>query len=209
MPAAHATVATTRPSRYLIQLCRHVDHLSRRTDHRSHLRQGEVEHTPPGTPGQVTWTDTAGVIDLGWGQCTLTAEDNTLVLHAEAHDDADLHRLQALLSARLQQFDRRDHLDVSWQPTQPSTTPAPAAAAPHSPDVAGTGRRGRHRGTVALVAVGVLVVAAHLGLGAAAVTSPAWTGWALDAVLAVVAAVVVKLLASIVVGRGIIHPRRR
>jgi hypothetical protein len=206
LPTAHATVATTRPSRYLTQLCQHVDHLGRRTDHRSHLRQGDLEHTPPGTPGPVTWTDTAGMIDLRWGRCTLTAEDNALVLHAEAPDDANLHRLQAMLSARLHQIGRRDKLTVTWQPTATSTTPAPAAVASHRPDVAEAGRRGRHRGKVTLVAVGVLVIAAHVGLGAAAVTSPAWTGWAIDAVLAVV---VVKLLASIVVGRRIIHRRRR
>ena len=197
MPTSHATVATTRPSRYLTQLCRHVDHISRRTDHRPHLRQSDLEHTPPGTRGHVTWTDTTEVIDLRWGQCRLTAEDNALLLHAQAHDDADLHH----------QIGRRDHLAVSWQPTQTSTTtPAPAAAADRSSDASEVGRRGPHRETVALGAVGMLVVAAHLGLGAAAVASPPWTGWALDAVLTVV---VVKLLASIVVGRRIIHCRRR
>ena len=59
---------------------------------------------------------------------------------------------------------------------------------------------------VALVAVGVLIVAAHLGLGAAAVASPVRTGWALDAVLALV---VVTLVAPIIVGRRTIHRRRR
>lgn len=200
MPTAHATVATTRPSRYLTQLCRHVDHLSRRSDHRPHPRRDDREHAAPGPDAHVVWSDTAGTIELGWGRCTLTTDDDALLLHAEANDDADLHRLQALLSARLHQIGGRDHLAVSWQPTSTS-----AAAAPHSRDAAGAGRRGRHRGTVALVAVGVLVVAAHLGLGAAAVAFPAWTGWALDAVLAVVA---VKLLASIVVGRRIVHRRR-
>jgi hypothetical protein len=201
LPAAHATVATTRPSRYLTQLCQHLDHLSRRTDHRPHPRHDDPEHAAPGPHAHVVWSDTAGTIELGWGRCTLTTDDNALLLHAEANDDTDLHRLQALLSARLHQIGRRDHLTVTWQPTS-----TPAAAARRSPDVAESGRRGRHRGTVALVAVGVLVVAAHLGLGVAAVTPRAWTGWALDAVLAVV---VVKLLASIVVGRRIIHRRRR
>lgn len=198
MPTAHATVATTRPSRYLTQLCQHVDHLSRRTEHRPHPRHGDREHAAPGPHARVIWSDNAGTIELGWGRCTLTTDDNALVLHAEAHDDADLHRLQALLSARLHQIGRPDHLTVTWQPTTPT------AAARRSPDLAESGRR--RRGTVALVAGGVLIVAAHLGLGAAALTSLAWTGWALDAVLAVV---VMKLLASIVVGRRIAHRRRR
>ena len=64
----------------------------------------------------MTWTDTAGAIDLGWGRCTLTAEDEALTLHAEADDAADLRRLQALLGARLEQFGRRDHLTVTWRP---------------------------------------------------------------------------------------------
>jgi hypothetical protein len=209
VPTAHATVATARPSRYLIQLCRHVDHLSRRTDHRSHLRQGDLEHTPPGPHARVTWSDTGGMIDLGWGQCTLTADDSALLLHAEARDDADLRRLQALLSARLHQIGRRDHLTVSWQPTPiPTQTPTPvaAAAAGRSTDAPGARRRRPHRGTLVLVVVGVLLVALHLGLAAATIAAPSWTSPALDLVFAVI---VVKLLASVVLGRRVAHRRRR
>jgi hypothetical protein len=176
VPTAHATVATSRPSRYLTQLCQHVDHLSRHTDPPQHLRQGEPGHTPPGPDTRVTWTDTAGAIDLGWGRCTLTADDNGLVLHAEAADEADLHRLQGLLSARLEQFGRRDHLTVTWQPAH-TATPEPAATAGGAQDVRHGRRRPRHR-TVGLVALGVLVVA-------------------------------VKLLVSVVLGRRIVHHRRR
>jgi hypothetical protein len=203
VPAAHATVATSRPSRYLTQLCRHVEQLSRHAHHRPHLQRGNPEHTPPGADARVTWSDTAGAIDLGWGRCTLTADDNALVLHAEAHDDADLQRLQALLSARLQQFGRRDHLTVTWQPIP---TPVPAAASDRSQDKTGAGRRRSARGTVALVAVGVLVVGLHVALGAAAIATPRWTSPALDVVLAVV---VVKLLVSVVLARRNVHRRRR
>ena len=177
MPAAHATVATTRPGRYLTQLCRHVDQLSR-----------HAHRVPAGRDARVTWTDSAGAIDLGWGRCTLTAEDEVLTLRAEADDAADLQRLQALLGARLEQFGRRDHLTVTWQP-EPGTEP----------------RRPRRR-VAGLVVVGVLVVAVHVALGAAAVAVPSWTGPALDVVLAVV---VVKLLASLVLGRHVLHRRRR
>lgn len=62
MPAAHPTVATTRPSRYLTRLCRHVDQLSRRTAPGPHLRPGDPEHVPPATDAHVAWSDTAGVI---------------------------------------------------------------------------------------------------------------------------------------------------
>jgi hypothetical protein len=200
VPTAHATVTTTRPSRYLSQLCRHIDHLSRHPNHRPHRQQGDAEHTPPTAQAQATWTETVGAIDLGCGRCTLTANDDALVLHTEARHDADLHRLQALLTARLEHFGRRDHLTVSWQPV-PTPTPSPA-----TDDKTGGDRRRTHRRTAALVAVGVLVVALHLGLGAAVIAARPWTGWALDIVLAAVA---VKLLASIVLGRRIVDHRRR
>ena len=202
MPTAYATVTTARPSRYLTQLCRHVDHLGH-TGHRHRPRAGGPAHTPPGPEAHVTWSDTTGVIDLGWGRCTLQAGDGALVLRAEAHDPTDLHRLQTVLGTRLQQMGRRDHLVVEWEP-DPTPTSPPAAAGP--PDTDSARRRTTRRRTAALVAVGVLVVALHLGLGAAVLTAPSWAGPALDVVLAAVA---VKLLASIVLGRRLVHHRRR
>jgi len=203
VPTAHATVATARPSRYLSQLCRHVDQLSRHTGHRRHPRAGDPGHTSPGPDARVTWSDTAGAIDLGWGRCTLQTDGDALVLHAEAHDATDLQRLQTLLSARLHQIGRRDHLTVEWKPTVMPTSP-PATAGP--PDTTGAWRRGTRRRTVAVVAVGVLFVVLHLGLGATVITSDSWAGRALGVVLAVV---VVKLLASIVLGRRLVHHHRR
>ena len=64
MPAAHARVATTRPSRYLIQLCRHVDHLSGHTDRLPRHRQADPEPASPEPPAHVSWSDTAGVIHV-------------------------------------------------------------------------------------------------------------------------------------------------
>jgi hypothetical protein len=203
VPAAHATVTTTRPSRYLIQLCRHVDQLSRHISHPLHRRQGDPEHTPPGTHASATWSDTAGAIDLGWGRCTLTANDDTLVLHAEADDAADLQRLQALLGARLEQFGRRDHLTVTWQPDLTATLGSTATAS--SQDAPHAGRRGPHRRIVGLVVLGTLVVALHVALGAAMIAAPSWTTPVLDVALAVV---ILKLLISIVLGRRIVHQRR-
>jgi len=200
VPTAHASVLTTRPNRYLTQLCRHVDQLSRCSDHRPRLKQGHPEHAHSGPEAYVSWSDTAGTIDLTWGRCTLTANDNALVLRAEAGNDLDLHRLQALLGARLEHVGRRDHLIVSWQPLP---TPTPSRATDDRP---GDRRRRTHRRMVGLVTVGVLVVALHLGLGGALVAARPWTGWPLDIVLAAVA---VKILASVVLGRRIVDHRRR
>jgi hypothetical protein len=176
VPTAHAIVATTRPGRYLTQLCRHVDQLG----HHAH-------GSPAGQDARVTWTDTAGTIDLGWAWCTLAAEGEALTLRAEADDAADLQRLQTLLRTRLEQFGRRDHLTVAWQPV-PGAEP----------------RRPRRR-VVGLAVVGTIVVAVHVALGAAAIAVPSWTGPTLDVVLAVV---VVKLLVSLVLGRHVVHRRR-
>lgn len=202
MPTAHATVATARPGRYLTQLCHHVDQLRRHGGHPHRPRAADPAHVPPGARARVTWSDTDGVIDLGWGRCTLRAADGALVLHAQAENAADLQRLQALLGARLQQIGRRDRLVVEWEPVAaPPTTPV------RPQDTTGAaGRRGNRRRTVALVAVGVLVVALHLGLGATVISQAPWAGGALDVVLVVVA---VKLLVSLLLGRRLVHHRRR
>ena len=202
MPAAQAMIATTRPGRYLRQLCRHVDELSRHPHHAVHPGRGGPEHPPPGADTRVTWTETAGVIDLGRSRCTLTADDEVLTLRAEADDATDLQRLQALLGARLEQFGRREHLTVAWQPV-PAAPPAPAAT---TDGRSGAGTRRSHRRTVGLVVLGTLVVALHVALGAAAVSVPWWTSPALDVVVAVV---VVKVLVSLVLGRRMVHRRHR
>lgn len=207
MPTAHATVATTRSSRYLVQLCRHVDQVIRPVDplggHRHPSRAHDPAHTRPGPEARVTWSDTTGVLDLGWGRCALQATDDALVLHAEADSGSDLHRLQTQLADRLHRIGRRDHLTVEWEP---AATPAPLLTAARPLDATSTGRRGARRRAVALVAVGVLVVALHLGLGAAVLAPASWARPTVDVVLAAVA---VKLLASIVLGRRLVHHRRR
>jgi hypothetical protein len=192
-------IATTRPGRYLHQLCRHVDELSRHPHHAVPLGRGGPEHAAPGADIRVTWTDTAGVIDLGRSRCTLTAADEVLTLRVEADDATDLQRLQALLGARLEQFGRREHLAVAWQP-------APPVLVATTDGRSGAGKGRSHRRTVGLVVLGTLVVALHVALGAAAVSVPWWTSPALDVVVAVV---VVKLLISLVLGRRIVHRRRR
>jgi hypothetical protein len=199
VPAAQAMIATTRPGRYLHQLCRHVDELSRHPHHAVHPGRSDPEHPAPGADTRVTWTDTGGVIDLGWSRCTLTADGEVLTLRAEADDATDLRRLQALLGARLEQFGRREHLTVVWQPARS----VPVAA---TGGRSGAGKGRPHRRTVGLVVLGTLVVALHVALGAAAVAVPWWTSPALDVVVAVV---VVKLLVSLVLGRRIVHRRRR
>ncbi len=124
MPSAEAKVATERPSRYLVQLCRHFSHKGR------HLRHGPgTRHSGrPGMPAdqvQVEWSDTHGIVDFGWGRCTMQATPDTLTLRAEATNEDDLHRVQDLLAGHLDRFSRRDQLKLTWQRADACAAPNP------------------------------------------------------------------------------------
>lgn len=115
MPAAEARVQTSRPSRYLVQLCQHFSHKGRFLGHR---RPAFL------TPDlmSVEWSENHGTVSFGWGQCTMQADPDTLILRAEAGDEEDLQRVQDVVARHLARFGRRDHLAVSWQrPGTPGT----------------------------------------------------------------------------------------
>ena len=99
MLIAEARVETERSSRYLVQLCRHVD---------------LVAQAHPQMQAHVEWSDDRGVISFGWGRCTLRAEPGVLILRAEAPDEESLHQLEQRVADRLEQVGRRDHLTVTW-----------------------------------------------------------------------------------------------
>jgi hypothetical protein len=101
---AEARVATDRSSRYLVQLCRHVNLVARAN---------------PQMQAHVEWSDDSGVIRFGWGRCTLRAEPGVLTLRAEATDEASLHQLEQRVARRLEQVGRRDRLTVTWAAPQP------------------------------------------------------------------------------------------
>jgi len=58
MLIAEADVETERSSRYLVQLCQHVD---------------KVGRAHPQMRAHVEWSDDRGVISFDWGRCTLRA----------------------------------------------------------------------------------------------------------------------------------------
>jgi hypothetical protein len=120
MPASRAHVPTTRASRYLTQLGRHGHHMSRGLLRRA-AAHGDGS-APPG-PRYSGWTGADGVIDFGWGRCTLHATGDALTLRAEAGDQQQLERIQDGISGRLERIGRRDHLALTW-------TPAPLEAGP-------------------------------------------------------------------------------
>jgi hypothetical protein len=199
MATAVAEVRTDRPSRYLVQLCRHASQLSRHRFALAHLA-GEPKARQD-MPAQIEaeWSDTHGVLSIDGGRCTLRATSDTLILRAEAGDEDTLHRLQGLIASNLTRFSRRDPLTVTWHRQETPDVTSDAAPTPAGPVRT---RRTRHRTLVLLVA-GALAIAAHVVLGGAVLAAPQWTGWAANAVLVVV---VVKAAA---IGVGYLAHRRR
>jgi hypothetical protein len=59
-------------------------------------------------------SETEGSLILNWGQCTLHADQDALILQASAPSDGDLSRIENLLAGRLEKFGRREQLKVTW-----------------------------------------------------------------------------------------------
>ena len=116
MLTAQARVATERSSRYLVQLCRHVDAIAR---------------VQPEMQAHVEWTDDRGVITFGWGRCTLRAEPGVLILRAEAPDEEGLRQLEQRIADRLEQVGRRDRLMVTWAAPRGGVGEQPPGAEQH------------------------------------------------------------------------------
>ncbi len=122
MPRAEARIATDHPSRYLVHLCQHAMKIGHTLGH----LHGRAPHARPEVL-DVTWTDTTGTLRLSWGTCTLHAGDDTLTVHAESADEADLERVQDIITADLERFGRRDHVTVNWtRPDAPRPHPGDA-----------------------------------------------------------------------------------
>jgi hypothetical protein len=190
MPIAEARVETERPSRYLVQLCKHFSHKGRHLGHRPHAHQGGDAQAlrdmrTVAEQAQVEWSATAGEVGLPWGRITLGTVPGALTLRVQAADEEDLRRLQGLVAGHVERFGRREGLRVSWQRSE---TAADSAEAVHMAEVSGGGGvpRRRHLRVAALVAAISLVLAVHLGLGGMLLANWRWTGWAVGGVLAVV-----------------------
>ncbi|HEY0448621.1 DUF2218 domain-containing protein [Actinophytocola sp.] len=205
MLTAEAHVPTERASRYLVQLCRHASQLGQ---HRPRLHVRDDTHAPPAVQ-HVEWSDTHGTVRLNRGQWTLEATQDTLTLRAEATSETELRRIQDLLAGRLEKIGGRDHLTVTWQ--RPDAPPGQPGDAEQSSDPSPTEMPQRGQNTTkgqrslaarwSLVAVVVLFVAIHLGLGGAALAASSWTVWT---ALGLVAVLVLKIA-----GLRLLATRRR
>ena len=118
MTASSARVPTGRAARYLAQLCSHGRLMSRLARHRGPGHDQDQDHghgndaaAPIATASSA---GTEGIIDFGWGRCTLRAAPGELTLYAEAADPRRLRQIEDGISARLQRIGRRDQLTVTW-----------------------------------------------------------------------------------------------
>lgn len=129
MPTAEARIETDRPSRYLVQLCRHAAAMGGTDGHqpRVHLR-GMLARRQ--VQVRAEWSETEGTLRfIPWGTCTITADADTLTLRIDADDEEGLHQLQDVIARDLNRFGRRDQLTVNWsQPETPSAQPGTGPA---------------------------------------------------------------------------------
>ncbi|WP_406306745.1 DUF2218 domain-containing protein [Streptomyces sp. NBC_00885] len=197
MLTAEAHVETERPSRYLVQLCKHFNNKGRHLGHRPRAHQGGDaqalrEMQAVAAQAVVESSDTHGSVRLPWGRCTMQATPNVLTLRVEAADEENLRKLQDLVGGHVERLGRREWLKVTWQRLEASTPPpGKIINTTPVPEEGAVGRR-RHVGTIGLVAAVVLVIAVHLGLAGALLANWRWT-WAAGIVLAIVLVKVIVL----------------
>jgi hypothetical protein len=112
MRSAVAEIVTDKPSRYLVQLCKHAAAIAR-----GHGPGTRLAHAPAGREAQIAaeWSDTRGVLTFTpWGTCTLTANAATLSVRIDASDEQSLHKIQDILTSDLERIGRRAGLSVRW-----------------------------------------------------------------------------------------------
>jgi hypothetical protein len=124
MPSAEANVATDRASRYLVQLCKHLNNQGRHLRHRprSHQPGGGAEAEHPAFRARLKWDDNDATIEFDQGRCSIHASADTLAIHAEADDAQALEHIERLISDHLARFSRRSPLTVRWEPLEDGDT---------------------------------------------------------------------------------------
>jgi hypothetical protein len=177
MRIAEARIDTDRPSRYLVQFCKHATAMG---SGRGHQLRAHAEGVS--AAGRVTtraeWSDTLGTVTFHpWGICRLQAGDTVLLVRVQATSHDNLARIEEIVTADLGRFSRQE-LSITWRPVG-------AELAEKQRITAIRPTRLLLRRTPWLLAlVGVLIVAAHLAAGGYVLTR--W-GWPLAVVLAIAA----------------------
>ncbi|MBT0956099.1 DUF2218 domain-containing protein [Alphaproteobacteria bacterium KMM 3653] len=88
-----ARITTPRASTYLQQLCKHFAH------------KVEVQFDPA-----------SGQINFPFGQCDLTAAQDTLTLTVSAQTQAELTKTSRVIASHLERFAFRENPEIAWHP---------------------------------------------------------------------------------------------
>ena len=205
MLTCETRIETDRPGRYLVQLCRHAAAMGKtRGGHwpRKHADGAEPARGEPHVHAE--HTDTRGVITIApWGQVTLEATADALVLRVDAADQPTLQRIQDVLTRDLDRFGRRDRLTVTWTPPRASGTESVGTGEGAAGGPAPARRRRRPGLPAVLVALLIAaLIAGHLGLGGALLAHSRWTSLSIAGIVAIVA---VKMLLVAISRRHIAH----
>jgi hypothetical protein len=115
MPAAEADIPTEHAASYLARLCRHAGQMGQAGHRLPHRRPAHGRSDGPPEIRRVQRGETEATVTLNWGRWIMRARPGLLELRAEATDEENLRRIQDLLTARLENFGRREHLTVAWR----------------------------------------------------------------------------------------------
>jgi hypothetical protein len=205
MLTAQAGISTARASRYVLQFCRHANHMAHHPGPRS---SGEGPGSAPPEVRGVAWSDTLGVVRFASGCCVLQASPDTLLVSVDATGEDELQRLVAGITRRLVTIGRRDQLTVNWRrpdpvpglaPGQP-TGPTPLPTTRPTPDPLANRHR-RFTSTLLVAGVVALAILVHLGLIGGALAASVWANWGVNLVLALVLIKVLVVGGHVVLGR--------
>ncbi|WP_176731844.1 DUF2218 domain-containing protein [Micromonospora rhizosphaerae] len=202
MPILQAQIQTDRPSRYLVQFCKHAAAMAGG----GHTPRMHLHATTARREVQVAaeWSDISGTVTFTpWGQATLTAGGNTLTVRIDGADEDGLARIRDVITRDFERFSRRNPLTVTWQRSEPRDA-APVRQAGGVPPKPRRGFPRSHLQAILLALAVVLVLGLHAGLAGAVVAESQWTGVAIN----VVVALVVLKIALVALARVGIRRRR-
>ena len=115
MLSAEADIQTENAARYLARLCGHAGKMGTAGRRPGHRRPSHARGDVAPEVRRVECSGTEGTVSLDWGRWTMQALPGRLTVRAEAADEENLRRIQDLLTTRLENFGRREHLTVAWR----------------------------------------------------------------------------------------------
>jgi hypothetical protein len=115
MPAAQATISTSRAAAYLTRLCGHAAKMSTATMRLHHRPRDHAGGAPPQVQ-HVQHDGDEATVTLDCGQWTMHAGPGQLRIRAQAPEQDSLQRIQDLLTHRFLTLARREQLTITWHP---------------------------------------------------------------------------------------------